>query len=520
LTLAVTSAMAGVDSKDLRRRAHEELQSSLEQLSVKSIIEFRGQIEVSSAVEQVAAAAVCTIANIDDTVEAADDALPDTSWAGAQAAMAKPGHFINALRRFPYAVDSGRMPDVNIGAAQQCLEGLDVAGLADMPVAQHLLQWVKAAESYWAVQQELKDASVEAPAAAELDTSGRSAKPQGAADRLSSAGFTLETSLPDSVTTSQGFVVEAAAQEAPPRPPRAVPAPTPAAPQATREFTGSRAAPGSKTAPVPDSPSTRRVSAPSGGVAGPRPQVPASRVTRVPARRPSGTLAKSGMPPRQVTDMSIEDWKRKLEQVKRETREMKSMEQGAKWQMKREEDIKKKEDYKAATEEITDWRKSASNGMRDYIKDVKLGAKQMELGESRDFQDFKRDHKIEEKQIDQMNIKECYEDVKENSEWEAQLQKDRPPEERRLIIEENLEKYHLVAEYNAAEKAFEDAEDLDSKALDRQLRMNLELDRARQQQELSAQSLEYAREMHQRSAAGADRVELQPCMVTGLDPQQ
>jgi len=509
--------MAGADPKDARRRAQDELSSSLEQLSVKSIIEFRGQKGVSQPVEQVAAAALCTIANIDDTVECPDDGVPDRSWAGAQAAMAKPGHFINALRRFPYAVDSGRMPDRNIDAAQECLEGLNPADLEETPCAQHLLQWVRAAENYWVVQQ----ATRSAPDTLNDDTGGLAgglAEP--VSDVIDSLGYVVEAA-----EVALGYAVEAAEVASPPRsPPRAAPPPARTAVlKATRVSTGSRASSGYNTSSMPDSPdAAARSHQPSrgGGVAAPRPQIPVSRVSRPPARRASAPLAKSGMPPRTVTDMTIEDWQRQLEQVKRETREMKAMEQGAKWQMKREEDIKKKEDYKAATDDIQHWRVDASNGMRDYIKDVKVGTKKMELIENRDFQDFKREHKNEEKQIDQLNIKECYEDTKDISEWEAQISKDKAPEERRLIIEANLEKYQLFAEYNTAEAAFEDAEEQDSKALDRQLLMNIELDRAREEQELAAKSLEHARQAHEHAVAGADRVELQPSMVTGLDPQQ
>lgn len=45
------------------------------------------------------------MANLDDTVQVSIHGLnPERPWPGAMEVLAKPGHFINSLRRFPQAV--------------------------------------------------------------------------------------------------------------------------------------------------------------------------------------------------------------------------------------------------------------------------------------------------------------------------------------------------------------------------------------------------------------------------------
>merc|ERR1719316_1764787 len=113
------------DAGGRRNRAFNELGEALEDISVRSITSFRENKQVPRAVEAVAAAVCHVIAHIDDTVElSADASSPPRSWVAAQASMSKPGHFINSLRRFPYAVDSGRVPEDNVPGASACLDSL------------------------------------------------------------------------------------------------------------------------------------------------------------------------------------------------------------------------------------------------------------------------------------------------------------------------------------------------------------------------------------------------------------
>merc|ERR1719446_1724041 len=96
------------------------------------------------------------VARVDDTVEVGPDGLPPRTWEAAAANMRKPGHFVNSLRQFPYAVDSGRMPEINVYAARQCLQDVSPEHLANEPMALRLHDWILAAWRYCEVVQMLR----------------------------------------------------------------------------------------------------------------------------------------------------------------------------------------------------------------------------------------------------------------------------------------------------------------------------------------------------------------------------
>jgi len=160
------ASLSVTELKEERRAAFEELGSTLEAISVKNLMEFRGRLEVPRPVQSVAVASVCMVARVDDTVEVGTDGLPPRTWEAVQANTAKPGHFVNSLRQFPYAVDSGRMPDANIYAARQCLEDVSPEHLANEPMALRLYEWILAAWRYTEVVQMLRlQSSVSGPQA-------------------------------------------------------------------------------------------------------------------------------------------------------------------------------------------------------------------------------------------------------------------------------------------------------------------------------------------------------------------
>lgn len=131
--------------------ALESLSQSLEQISVKGVVDFRNLANVPPAVEAIAAATFCMVAHIDDPGD--DPPYTVTTWGQIQKVLCKPGHFINSLRRFPYAVNAGRVPESNIAEARLCLEqpAGDEKCLAQVhPVAFHLQHWLAAAFDYWA----------------------------------------------------------------------------------------------------------------------------------------------------------------------------------------------------------------------------------------------------------------------------------------------------------------------------------------------------------------------------------
>ncbi|CAE8635679.1 unnamed protein product [Polarella glacialis] len=96
--------MAAAEQDEARRSAFEAISIAQESISVKGIMELQRQTEVSEAAKAVLSAAMCMVAGVDDASMQVDAAgIPLGSWSDLRALLGKPGNFINALRRFPYA---------------------------------------------------------------------------------------------------------------------------------------------------------------------------------------------------------------------------------------------------------------------------------------------------------------------------------------------------------------------------------------------------------------------------------
>merc|ERR1719258_724030 len=103
-----------------RKDVFDELAAALEAISVKGIIDFRNITVVPKLVEDVAVSVLSCVAHVDDVAE--EDKVPPKSWPAVQKVMAKPGHLINALRRYPYAVDAMRVQAADVKSAEKVLE--------------------------------------------------------------------------------------------------------------------------------------------------------------------------------------------------------------------------------------------------------------------------------------------------------------------------------------------------------------------------------------------------------------
>merc|ERR1719387_47253 len=132
-----------------RKDVFDELAAALEAISVKGIIDFRNITVVPKLVEDVAVSVLSCVAHVDDASD--DDKVPPKSWPAVQKVMAKPGHLINALRRYPYAVDAMRVQAGDVKSAEKVLERtFRVTQLEDVhPVAGMLYRWMYAAAHYF-----------------------------------------------------------------------------------------------------------------------------------------------------------------------------------------------------------------------------------------------------------------------------------------------------------------------------------------------------------------------------------
>lgn len=155
--LADTKALTGSNLDLQRRDAFDNLSGALEKVSVKGILELKDVASVSRDVEDVACCLISLLAEIDETIEVdASGRVPVKSWKQAQLAFAKPGYFINSLRRFPYAVDAGRVRERNVSDARPYLAAVPRAPETDLRAIEHLHRWCTAATQYWNCKQALK----------------------------------------------------------------------------------------------------------------------------------------------------------------------------------------------------------------------------------------------------------------------------------------------------------------------------------------------------------------------------
>ncbi len=110
-------------------------------------------MSVSQAVERCAVAAMMICLALDDSAAVSNPQHLTTTknWQHCQKLMQKPGkYFINTLRRFPYAVDSGRIGDDDMAECQHYVD----SGMQPEPNSAHegaiaLSQWCQAAMHYW-----------------------------------------------------------------------------------------------------------------------------------------------------------------------------------------------------------------------------------------------------------------------------------------------------------------------------------------------------------------------------------
>eukprot|EP00439_Symbiodinium_sp_Y106_P011982 s1361_g1.t2 len=152
---AFLSADPAQEGPSRTAQLEKALRESLEDISVKSILDFRISGTGVPAAEATATAAVCAIANIDETAPALSihGLDPERPWADSLEVLSKPGHFINTLRRFPQASAKGAVPEENIVAARHFLQMAQSHRIdAGHPALTSLGRWLTAAVELWEAQ--------------------------------------------------------------------------------------------------------------------------------------------------------------------------------------------------------------------------------------------------------------------------------------------------------------------------------------------------------------------------------
>jgi len=188
-----------------------------------------------------------------------------------------------------------------------------------------------------------------------------------------------------------------------------------------------------------------------------------------------------------------EDQKQRLQELLRETRELKAQEAHTKFSMRRDEEKLRKAEKKEDEKEIMAWRQEVKAGLVEHEAQIKKEQRTVDVAESKQFQEYKKEAKATKKEAELQLIRQDYAETKENSEWATEVKKLDLAEWPKPAIEENLEKYRLIAEYNMEEQTREDAEKREARAAKEQAEVELALMKARQDRELAAQALEYTR---------------------------
>lgn len=481
--------------KDPAGSAHlqpkDRLNNALEEITVKGIVDFRGIAEPKPEVEAVAVAAL-RLLGLKHTASAdAESSAPAESWADVKRALLKPGHFVNALRRFPYVAERGQVPEDDICDVEEVLAEVPPhgQGLADLhPMAAHLYVWVRAALEYAAWSHTRLDAvaspvpmpqmrpASDAPVdlgeqrvatdtsengmvfgALRQVTTTAEAWLFGAA---SSAGAPTVTAPAGGEDARAGFGVswatsQAQAMELPSpevRSPAALAVPS-AAPAAPGTFGGpplsaSAAAPGTFGGP----PLQGGYSVPTVRQHSPA----ASQVTRTsPARhvspRPiSGEAVVSATDTAPLRPGEVEEYQKNLEQTKREVREIRALEAEVKAGLERQEKQETEAAKKERDMEIMRWREEQAIGMRE-LAEAKARAQQAEdIEASKDFQYFKREQKQVAKEGELQVIKEQYQANMEFAQFQADIAKMAVVDRHALVLE-TVEDMQDLRENRAAE---------------------------------------------------------------------
>lgn len=122
----------------------------LEEISVKALLDFRDLGDAAQVAQAIMLATLSLIAGVDANVKVTlSGLLKEAAWPQVHLVLSKPGHFLNALRRFPEAVDSGLVPDANASAAQRFLATVFPEELFDAhPVTGSLHRWSSLALTY------------------------------------------------------------------------------------------------------------------------------------------------------------------------------------------------------------------------------------------------------------------------------------------------------------------------------------------------------------------------------------
>ncbi|CAE7818517.1 unnamed protein product [Symbiodinium sp. CCMP2592] len=569
-SLRASAPIRQVDSGDLQ----SDLADALERVTVRSVVGLRGLVEVPRPVEAVVVA-VLQLVNCDYAGVDLDPSPPPTTWEEARRVLLKPGHFVSALRKFPFALQRGQILETEILQAEQAWSNVPSAGAGLSQVheaAVHLYDWLTIALNFAASLPAGASAKSVAGKVGTAESERIPAYPRSAPGSpdwnlqpIAPSTFVASTIAPSSSERPHEPQREVQVREArnAPKQKRSLSPKLPHKPSTATTTTSDTArittwskTSTSSTASMSTSPCSSRsgFSASWSGLATCKPAHTRSRVS-VPgasprrsspsptsglsATKPSSTriaassarspqprtrqaIRKSTSPlpkpkpkdeaeagqPRSTGDIAplsssqsqisslssatlptAEDFaamRSRLDQEKREVRQIKSLESQLKWGLQREERRQTEEERREEARLIMEWRDRQAKEMKDFVEEKTREQRVQELLQSKEYQVFKREWKQAARKDEIEQIKAQLAEGINNAHWKLQLQ--RAVElDRQLALQETMESQQEMKELREKERQHEKTVQLQDRAHD------LALEYAHQASQISSEKEESGR---------------------------
>ncbi|CAJ1377144.1 unnamed protein product [Effrenium voratum] len=297
---------------------------------------------------------------------------------------------------------------------------------------------------------------------------------------------------------------------------RASPSPTPAASKPTPKVVSAKSQP--------------RRQAANGGAASPLPKRPSE--VQVKARSPAPSLTRSRSAGRELkanpgpsnlsfatisaaagiqavgipTSDDFAGARIRLDREKKEVRQIKALESQIKWDMQREETRQTELERREEARQIMEWRDQEVREMREYVEGKSREQRALELLESKEYQQFKRDWKQAKRKEEIERIKVQLAEDQDNAKWRIELQRALEAD-RRLLLQEAAEAQEELKELKEKERQKEKFMQEEERAHDIALEYAHQAQQISSEKEALLRSLALLKERSKTSVAGtASRV--------------
>lgn len=214
---------------------------------------------------------------------------------------------------------------------------------------------------------------------------------------------------------------------------------------------------------------------------------------------------------------SVEELKGLLEQTKSEVRKIKAVEAQMRWQMAREEKKETVLAEEATNTEIRDWRWQQSDEMKAFIAEKTAAIRAVELQESKEHQEFKRDFRQQQKVEDLQYVQEVLATDMQHATWRAELARRINDREKELVAI-RLEGLQELKEVKSAQRLREAEEQQEERVLEQTLVMNGLARQLAQEKEELLRTIDYHRRCQNQKVSALPRSSLSPSAGRGRQP--